>query len=147
MGDKMIYTEQTKKALQLCFEIHKNQVDKSGLPYVFHPYHLAEQMDDEESILVALLHDVVEDSEITFEDLEKYGFSENVMDAIKRLTHTNPVDYDDYIEKIKMNPIAVKVKLADLRHNSDLNRLEKVSQKDLKRAERYQKAIERLLEQ
>ena len=66
----MIYTKETKKALKLCFEVHKEQIDKSGLPYVFHPFHLAEQMNDENSVIVALLHDVVEDSEKTFEDFK-----------------------------------------------------------------------------
>ena len=72
----MIYTAGTKKALKLCFEAHKDQVDKSGMPYVFHPFHLAEQMSDERSTIVALLHDVIEDTEYTFEDLRKKVFTE-----------------------------------------------------------------------
>ncbi|MBR5011946.1 MAG: GTP pyrophosphokinase, partial [Clostridia bacterium] len=78
----MIYTESTKKALKLCFEAHKDQKDKSGLPYVFHPFHLAEQMESEETTIVALLHDVVEDSAYTLEDLKNMGFSEAVTDAV-----------------------------------------------------------------
>ena len=70
----MIYTEQTKKAMKLCFEAHKEQVDKCGMPYVFHPYHLAEQMTDEDTVVAALLHDVVEDTEYTLEDLKEIGF-------------------------------------------------------------------------
>lgn len=70
----MIYTTLTKKALKICFNAHKNQVDKTGVPYVFHPFHLAEQMDTEDSVCVALLHDVVEDTDITFDDLTKEGF-------------------------------------------------------------------------
>ena len=138
----MIYTKETKKALKLCFEVHKEQIDKSGLPYVFHPFHLAEQMDDENSVIVALLHDVVEDSEMTFEDLEDMGFNEEVMDALRLLTHEDDVDYFEYVNKIKENPLAKKVKLADLRHNSDASRLEKLTQRDIERANKYKKAIQ-----
>ena len=73
----MIYTEMTKKALKLCFEAHKEQIDKSGMPYVFHPFHLAEQMQDEETTIVALLHDVIEDTDYTLDDLRKMGFGAN----------------------------------------------------------------------
>ena len=76
----MIYTELTKKALKLCFEAHKDQVDKTGIPYVFHPFHLAEQMKDEYTTVVALLHDVVEDTNITLADLEK-EYPKEVIDA------------------------------------------------------------------
>lgn len=138
----MIYTKETKKALKLCFEVHKEQIDKSGLPYVFHPFHLAEQMDDENSVIVALLHDVVEDSNITFEDLEAMRFSVEVMNALRLLTHENGVDYFEYVNRIKENPLATKVKLADLRHNSDTSRLEKLTQRDIERANKYKKAIQ-----
>ena len=83
----MIYTEQTKKALKLCFEAHKEQVDKSGMPYVFHPFHLAEQMQTEETMVVALLHDLVEDTDYTIDDLTSMGFSKTVTDAIALMTH------------------------------------------------------------
>lgn len=138
----MIYTKETKKALKLCFEVHKEQIDKSGLPYVFHPFHLAEQMDDENSVIVALLHDVVEDCNITFEDLEAMRFSVEVMNALRLLTHKNGVDYFEYVNRIKENPLATKVKLADLRHNSDTSRLEKLTQRDIERANKYKKAIQ-----
>lgn len=140
----MIYTELTKKALKLCFEAHKEQVDKSGMPYVFHPFHLAEQMKDEATTVVALLHDVVEDTATTFEDLEKQGFSDEIINALKLLTHEKNVLYMDYIGEIKKNKIATKVKLADLRHNSDLTRLSVVDEKALKRKEKYEKAIKLL---
>ena len=83
----MIYTALTKKALKLCFEAHKEQVDKTGLPYVFHPFHLAEQMDDEASTVCALLHDVVEDSEISFEKLKEMGFPSEVIEVLRLLSH------------------------------------------------------------
>ncbi len=140
-GENMIYTDNTKKALKLCFDAHKDQKDKSGLPYVFHPFHLAEQMDDENSVIVALLHDVVEDSDMSFEDLESMGFNQEIIETLKLLTHEKDVDYFDYVNKIKENELAKKVKLADLRHNSDISRLEKISEKDVERRKKYLKAI------
>ena len=137
----VIYTPVTKKALKLCFEAHKKQVDKSGMPYVFHPFHLAEQMQTEETTVVALLHDLVEDTDYTIEDLASMGFSKNITDAIALMTHADDVTYMDYVRKIKDNPIAKVVKLADLKHNSDLTRLDVVDEKALKRKEKYLKAI------
>lgn len=141
----MIYTDLTKKALKLCFEAHKNQVDKTGMPYVFHPFHLAEQMTDEISTVCALLHDVVEDTEYTFEDIRNMGFPNEVIEVLTLLTHEDGVPYMEYVEKISANPIATRVKLADLRHNSDLSRLDIIDENALARAEKYQKAIELLL--
>lgn len=142
----MIYTEKTKKALKLCFEAHKNQLDKSGMPCVFHPFHLAEQMETEETVVAALLHDVMEDTDYTAEDLKEMGFDGDVLDALLLLTHQDGVDYMDYVKKIKSNPIARAVKLADLTHNSDLTRLDVVDEKALERKEKYKKAIEFLTE-
>lgn len=111
------------------------------MPYVFHPFHLAEQMQTEETTIVALLHDLVEDSDYSIEDLINMGFSKPITDAITLMTHADDVDYMDYIRAIKDNPIAKTVKLADLNHNSDLTRLDVVDEKALKRREKYQKAI------
>ncbi|MBQ3219704.1 MAG: bifunctional (p)ppGpp synthetase/guanosine-3',5'-bis(diphosphate) 3'-pyrophosphohydrolase [Clostridia bacterium] len=137
----MIYTDLTKKALKLCFDAHKNQVDKTGMPYVFHPFHLAEQMSDEISTICALLHDVIEDTEYTFNDIRNMGFPQEVIDVLILLTHEDGIPYMEYIEKISVNPIAKQVKLADLRHNSDLTRLNIVNEKALARVEKYQKAM------
>lgn len=140
----MIYTELTKKALNICFEAHKDQRDKCGMPYVFHPFHIAEQMKDELTTAAALLHDVVEDTPLTFEDLEKEGFPPKVIAALKALTRSPETDYMDYIEGIKDNDIAVTVKLEDLRHNSDLSRYGRVTEADLKRNKKYLDALEYL---
>lgn len=140
----MIYTPLTKKAMKLCFEAHKDQVDKSGLPYVFHPFHLAEQMTDELTTVTALLHDVVEDSDYTLADLGEMGFPATVLDALAMLTHDDGSAYLEYVARLKTNPIARAVKLADLRHNSDLTRLDHVDEKALVRVEKYRKAIELL---
>ena len=127
----------TKIALKLCFEAHKDQIDKSGMPYVFHPFHLAEQMADENTTIVALLHDVIEDTEYTLDDLRKFGFAEDVLSAISLMTHADDVPYMEYVVKIKTNPIAKAVKLADLKHNSDMSRLDRITQTDEERAKKY----------
>ena len=137
----MIYTPLTKKALKLCFQAHKEQVDKTGMPYVFHPFHLAEQMSDEISTVCALLHDVIEDTEYTFNDIRNMGFPQEVIDVLMLLTHEDNVPYMEYVEKINENTIAKQVKLADLRHNSDLTRLNIIDEKALARVDKYQKAI------
>ena len=137
----MIYTDKTKKAMKLCYEAHKDQVDKSGLPYVFHPAHVAEQMTDEATTIVALLHDVVEDTDYTLEDLAAEGFEKEILEAVALMTHEDDVPYLDYVAKLKDNPIARAVKLADLAHNSDLSRIGEVDDEIRKRLEKYKKAI------
>lgn len=128
----------------LCFDSHKDQVDKTGLPYVFHPFHLAEQMDDEISTVCALLHDVVEDTDTTFDELSEMGFPNEVIDVLKLLTHAPEVEYMEYVEKISENPTATKVKIADLMHNSDLSRMDTVDEWALKRTEKYKNALKLL---
>ena len=135
----------TKKALKLSFEAHKDQVDKSGMPYVYHPFHLAEQMKDENTTIVALLHDVAEDTDIAIDDIRKMGFNEEVCKALKLMTHDDNVPYIEYVKKLKSNPIAKAVKIADLAHNSDLTRLDVVDEKALMRVEKYKRAMEELL--
>ena len=137
----MLYTPLTKKALKLCFEAHKEQTDKSGLPYVFHPFQLAEQMPDENTTVTALLHDVVEDTQYTLDDLRELGFPDAVLDAVALMTHDESVPYLTYVANMKSNPIARTVKLADLRHNSDLSRLDEADAAALKRVEKYRRAM------
>ena len=141
----MIYTENTKKAMIIAYNAHMGQVDKSGIPYIYHPIHLAEHLRKEEECIVAILHDVVEDTKITFEQLEK-EFPEEIIAALKLLTHDDSVEYMDYIRKLKNNPIARNVKLADLKHNSDKTRLTRITEKDIKRLAKYQEAIKILNE-
>ena len=144
----MIYTPMTKKALRICFDAHREQTDKSGLPYVFHPFHLAEQMTDEISTVCALLHDVVEDTDMTLEGLAALGFPAEVTEVLSLLTHNPEEPYFDYVRRIAGNPVARQVKLADLAHNSDLTRLEpeEIDEWALKRNEKYQTAIRMLTE-
>ena len=118
----MIYTELTRKAMEIAYIAHHGQVDKSGTPYIYHPIHLAEQMDDEITCCAALLHDVVEDTHITLEDLSR-NFPEEVIAILSLLTHRDDIPYFDYVRAIKSNPAAVKIKLADIAHNSGQSRL------------------------
>lgn len=117
----MIYTPLTNRAMKVAYEAHHGQVDYNGIPYIFHPVHLAEQMDDEISCCAALLHDVVEDTDVTMAELARI-FPKEVIEVLKLLTHDKNVDYFDYVWAIRGNPTAVKVKLADLKHNSDQTR-------------------------
>lgn len=140
----MKYTPMVRKAMEIAYEAHHGQVDKAGVPYIYHPIHLAEQMEDETSICVALLHDVLEDTCISEEELRQKGISSGVIDNIKLLTKGKEEGYMEYLERLKSSEIAVKVKIADLKHNSDVSRLLEITEKDKKRLEKYTEAIKRL---
>ena len=140
----MIYTPMTKKALCIAYKAHEGQVDKTGVPYIFHPFHLAESMTDENSTIVALLHDVIEDTDWTIDDLEKEGFNEDILTALKLMTHNPAEPYIQYISRLSTCPVARQVKLADLYHNSDRTRVENPDEKMLKRWEKYDRAIQLL---
>ncbi|MBP3661324.1 MAG: bifunctional (p)ppGpp synthetase/guanosine-3',5'-bis(diphosphate) 3'-pyrophosphohydrolase [Oscillospiraceae bacterium] len=140
----MIYTDLTIKAMNLAYNAHHGQFDKGGVPYVFHPIHLAEEMDDEVSTCVALLHDTVEDTAVTLEELAEI-FPREIVEAVDLLTHRDGVEYFDYVRSIRANPVAVKVKLADLRHNGDPKRISNQGNAE-KRREKYAKAWKILTE-
>ena len=141
----MIYTQLTKMAMQIAYQAHAGQKDKSGVPYIYHPIHLAEQMEDEDTTCVALLHDSVEDSHITIGELEQI-FPRQITEAIALMTHHKSVDYLDYVRNLKDNPIARTVKLADLAHNLDESRLRGCAGIDeeakLLRRTKYMKAVD-----
>lgn len=144
----MVYTPLTNKAMRIAYKAHHGQFDYNGIPYIFHPIHLAEQMDDEYSCCVALLHDTVEDTDITLEEL-KAIFPPEITDAVALLTHSDDVDYFEYVKAIKSNPIARKVKLADLAHNSDQTRCVGSDLTEKRKAAwkaKYEKATKILLE-
>ena len=143
----MIYTELTKKALRISFAAHKDQLDKSGIPYVYHPYEVASGFDTEDAVCVALLHDVVEDTDTTFDDLAREGFGERIIGALKLLTHDSETPYFDYVREIKKSPLATAVKLADLRHNSTRSRMNIITDWDEKRYQKYAEAIQILTEE
>ena len=139
----MIYTEMTRRAAEIAEAAHRGQRDKSGFPYILHPVHLAEQMPDEYKTAIALLHDVVEDTDITLDAL-KAEFPPRVTDALALLTHDPAEDYFAYVARIRENPDAAAVKRADLLHNLDDSRIlpDTVStEKRQKMREKYQKAL------
>ncbi|MBQ2921348.1 MAG: bifunctional (p)ppGpp synthetase/guanosine-3',5'-bis(diphosphate) 3'-pyrophosphohydrolase [Oscillospiraceae bacterium] len=140
----MIYTDLTIKAMNLAYTAHHGQFDKGGVPYIFHPIHLAEEMDDEVSTCVALLHDTVEDTAVTLEELAE-SFPREIVEAVELLTHREGVEYFEYIRSIRADPVAVKVKLADLRHNGDPKRISNQGNAE-KRREKYAKAWKILTE-
>ena len=130
------------RAIAIAAEAHTDQKDKTGISYILHPIRLMIQMDSEEAMIAAVLHDVVEDSVWTLDDLRREGFSDEVLNAVDCLTHREGEgeDYWDYIKRAGSDPIAIKVKLADLLDNLNPNRLDKVTEEDEKRFERYSKA-------
>lgn len=131
-------------ALSIATEAHRGQFDKAGIDYIEHPIYVASQVDTEEEKAVALLHDVIEDSPFTAEELLLAGLLETVVTAVQILSKKKGQDYQTYLENVKSNPLARIVKLADLKHNSDLSRLSSVTDKDLERLEKYKKAIDYL---
>ena len=137
----MYYSEMVKKAVNILFEAHKEDVDKGGYPYVFHPFYLATKVEGENETCVALLHDVIEDhgDKYSFEYLEKEGFNKEIIDALRLLIHKKDVPYMEYISKISKNNIAKAVKIEDLRHNLDIRR---TSGEKAKKYDIYVKALE-----
>lgn len=132
-----------KKAVMIAQEAHKGQLDKGGNPYIEHPLYVASQVDTMELKIVAVLHDTLEDSDMTANDLKKEGFPERIVDAIVMLTHEDGDEeaYLDYIRRVATNTMAAAVKKADLMHNMDMSRIQKPTEKDLKRREKYEKAF------
>lgn len=136
------------KAMEIVYRAHEGQEDLAGKPYFLHPLSVMLMMDTMEEKIVAVLHDVVEDSGITIEDLREEGFSEKILEAIGLLTRDKEkMSYDQYIALIKGNDLVRKVKLADLRHNMDIGRIENPTEKDFARIEKYKRAEKFLLEE
>lgn len=143
-----------ERAVEIATEAHRGQTDKSGEPYILHPLELLSRMENDTERKAAVLHDVVEDSDWTLNDLRCEGFSEEMVDAVEHLTkakyladyelETVEKDYDEFIERVKKNEIARKVKQADIEHNMDLTRLEDLTQEDLERLMRYHRSWKKL---
>jgi GTP diphosphokinase / guanosine-3',5'-bis(diphosphate) 3'-diphosphatase len=130
------------RAIAIASSVHQDQKDKGGHAYILHPIRIMMRLrtDDEELMQIAILHDTIEDSEWTVEQLRKEGFSERVCGALEVLTHIKSDSYEEYIKKISINHDAVVVKLEDLRDNSDITRLKGLRPKDFERIEKYHKA-------
>ncbi len=136
-----------QRAIEIAKEAHAGQVDKAGVPYIEHPLRVMSMGTTQEEKIVGVLHDVVEDSRWTFEDLAKEGFSEEIIDALRCITKLNDdEDYDDFIFRVLTNPLAIQVKVNDLKDNMDVSRLPQITSEDLTRLEKYKYAYKRLTE-
>jgi (p)ppGpp synthase/HD superfamily hydrolase len=133
-----------ERALQIAVQAHGGQKDKNGAPYIFHPIRVMMRCKSERAKIIALLHDVVEDTTVTFAHLKVQGFSEEIVASLQLLTHEHGVSYDDYVTHIMEDPVAMEVKIADLEDNGDIFRLQNVDEKACDRLKKYQKAWKRL---
>lgn len=134
-----------ERAIEIAARTHAGQVDKGGAPYILHPLRVMLRVAPGAQQIVAVLHDVVEDSDISFEDLEQEGFSAEVINGLRAVTKVEGESYEDFVARAALDPVGKKVKLADLMENSDLSRIAEPSQKDLERVEKYGRAIRYLM--
>lgn len=128
-------------AIEVATQAHKGQLDKGGNPYILHPQAVAATLDSTENKIVAYLHDVVEDTEITIEDLKEMGFSYRIVNSIRILTKSKDISYEDYLKSVKKDSNAWHVKMADIKHNMDISRIPEPTAKDFARIEKYKKAL------
>jgi (p)ppGpp synthase/HD superfamily hydrolase len=135
-----------EKAIGIALEIHTGQKDKAGLPYILHPLTVMLQMDTDDERVTAVLHDTIEDSRMTLDQLrQQLNLPDHIVEALDLLTHDkNALSYDQYIERLRPYPLARKVKLADLRHNMDVTRIRQMAAKDMERLARYHRAWQKL---
>jgi len=133
-----------ERAIAIAAEAHQGQVDKAGAPYILHPLRVMMRLSSADERIVGVLHDVVEDTGWTFEDLAKEGFSSAAIDALRSVTKLEGEAYEDFVLRASRNAIGAKVKLADLADNSDMSRIANPTEKDYKRLAKYQRAIRTL---
>ncbi len=133
------------RAIEIAVQAHAGQVDKAGAPYILHPLRVMMRMETPETMMAAVLHDVVEDTDWTLEALKQEGFSPKVLDAVEHLTWRPEEEYEDFLERVTQNSMACAIKVADLEDNMDLTRIEKPGQKDFDRVKKYHKARKNLL--
>ena len=139
-----IAQELLEKAIALAYQAHAQQVDKGGQPYISHPLRVMEKMATAQEKIVAVLHDAVEDSDLTLEDLSSAGFPGEVVTAIAALTKNSGEDYEVYLQRVMGNAIALKVKIADMTDNMDMSRIANPTAKDWQRLAKYQQILPRL---
>ena len=132
------------QAMAIAVEAYSGQTDKAGKTYILHPLRIMHQMETEAEMVVALLHDVIEDSDFTAQDLLDRGISTDVVEAVEMLTKGKSEDYMDFIDRVKTNPLAARVKKADIEDNINVLRLGKLEANDLERVKKYHKAWHRL---
>ncbi len=134
-----------EQAIALAVEAHRGQVDKNGAPYILHPLRVMLRLESDLEKIVGVLHDVVEDSAFTFEDLRQRGYAEEVITALDGVTRRKGESYDEFVTRSQAHPISRQVKLADLEDNMDVRRMAaELSEKDFERLKRYRRAWERL---
>lgn len=131
-------------AISIALKAHKGQVDKGGNPYILHPLAVMNRVETIEEKIVAVLHDVVEDTEVTIDQLRETGFSEEILEAINLLTRAKEDSYEEFIDKTLKNRISRNVKIADIKENMNLSRIQDPSEQDYIRLEKYKRALERL---
>lgn len=130
-----------EKALALALKAHAGQKDKAGQPYILHPLRVMLQMENTQTKIVALLHDVLEDSNITLQELKQAGFDPQILEAVDCLTRREQEDYFTYLERVAQNKLALSVKIADLKDNLDVTRLKEITPADQQRLNKYLKAL------
>ena len=130
-----------ERAIEIAVEAHKGQKDKAGNPYILHPLRLMFQMQTDNERMAAVLHDVVEDSDWTLDDLRKENFDNEVIDAVNLLTRDDNDSYEEFVQKAASNPISKAVKIADITDNLDLSRISKMTEKDVDRVKKYQRVL------
>lgn len=138
----MYHLKSIEKALSIATAAHEGQVDKGGKPYIEHPIYVASLVNSESEKIVALLHDVIEDTDITLKDLYHQGFSKHILIAVDAITKRSNEGYTEYLERLCQNSIAISVKIADMTHNSDISRISNPTVKDYDRVKKYQEKIE-----
>ena len=145
MDSNVYMQEMVKRAYRFALKAHEGQLDKGGKPYIDHVMYVASKfIDSSELRIVAMLHDVVEDTKYSIEDIESEGFDKCIIDALRVITKPDDMDYMDYIERISFNELASRVKIEDLKHNMDITRISNPTDYDFKRVKKYKKALEYL---
>ena len=137
----MTTPNQLAKAIQIASKAHENQVDKANKPYILHPLRLMMKFENIDEQIVAVLHDVIEDSDTTLSDMRNAGFSEEIVSAIDALTKKPGMEYQSYLENISKRSLARNVKIEDIKDNLNLTRLKDINDKDLERAKKYHNAL------
>lgn len=144
-GSEPLMDDALETAIALACESHRGQVDKAGRPYILHPLRLMLGFDSMSEQIVAVLHDVIEDTEVTLDSLRALGFEPDVVGAIDALTRRKGETYESFIDRVLENPLATRIKIRDLRDNMDLSRLSHLDKDDLRRIAKYHHALMQLM--
>ncbi|WP_342417116.1 HD domain-containing protein [Paenibacillus sp. FSL R10-2782] len=133
-------------AIATAAQAHQGQTDKGGQPYIFHPLQVMNRVEHMDEKIVAVLHDVLEDTEVTADQLKEAGFGKHIIEAVEGLTRNEGEEYSDFIRRAKNNPLSRAVKIADIQENMNLDRIPHPTEKDTARIEKYRQALQELLD-